>query len=161
MCSMRKSICLTLTAVTLCQQINSYAQDAPKGTFIVAVNPIHITDDNIGFAASYEYFLGKQKTISLYLPFMCSLPSNRGNNPYENDEEYYYFTPPYNYPSPYDLHSSYLVNKGMAYFYPGIKVYVSNSKKKTSYAIGGSLVVGFGQANQLTRNYVIDTLNSG
>lgn len=143
-----------LLAVVLLSCYQSNAQTKTGNTFIVAFNPLHITDDNIGFAFSYERFLNEQKNISLYLPLSFALPSNR------NEDDYYYND--YVYPTSYNRTTNMDVTKGMVYFYPGVKVYLNNNNKSNArYAIGGSAVIGVGRQDHVTTIYTFDTISNG
>jgi hypothetical protein len=122
---------------------------------IWAINPMHVTEDNVGFAVSYEHYLDDKGIVSLYLPLSYSLPQYVHD--YKNEHSYY----GNGYYNPSDLQYSFNYSGGMVNFYPGIKIYPGGAHKKVSYAIGSSFLFGFGSTRQITVNYRIDTTYSG
>ncbi|MBL7718494.1 MAG: hypothetical protein JNL72_06650 [Flavipsychrobacter sp.] len=138
----------------------THAQETrQKPSFAIAANVIHITEDNVGFAVNYEHFLNQQRSISLYLPFSYSLPVTNTYYYKRAAEEYFQFDPQFRtYISPQEEWSH---NKGMAYFYPGIKFYTGKKMSRVSYSVGASLLAGIGRAELATVMYNIDTLNQG
>ncbi len=129
------------------------AQSTSDIKSVYAINLMHVTENNVGFAVSYEHFFDKSGIISLYLPLSFSLPQ-RDNYYIDNN----YYGGYYNY---YSLTDVYEYSGGMATFYPGIKIYPGGGHKKVSYALGSSLVFGFGTLNRSTINYRIDTVYTG
>ncbi len=141
----------------------SKAQDAPKknSRFAVAVNLVQVTEDNVGFGFNYEHFLNEQGSVSLYLPFSYSLPASNSYQNFPTDPTFYY-PHPNQYGATYvPLDDEFQANKGMAYFYPGVKFYTGKKLARVSYCIGASLVAGIGQAELTTTRYNLDTVTQG
>jgi len=133
-------------------------ETSPKKQFAIAADLLHFSEDNVGFGFNYEQFLNSRGTVSLYLPFSYALPVN--NTYWDNGsggERYidlnYQTTGAF-----IDLHDEWTEARGMAYFYPGIKVYPASKLRRVSFCIGASLVLGVGRMEQNSIDYTIDTL---
>lgn len=131
------------------ERMQKRAMPAAKNIF--SVSPIHGTEDNVGFGLGFEHFLDKTGNVSLYLPISYAIPQNRN---YNGDDYYYSYYPGMS------RQVTRTVNKGMVYFYPGIKVYPTGAHKKVSFAVGANLLAGFGTVDKITSNYSIDTVST-
>lgn len=131
------------------------ALPAPKS--ITGINLLHLTDENVGMAISYERFFKGPGIVSLYLPVSFALPQNdwsNGDDPVIYNGGYYGYYPQ---PSAETNHRG----NGMVYFYPGIKIYPAGSNKRVSYSVGASLVLGVGNVEVTQRTYAIDSFMQG
>lgn len=114
---------------------------------------LHVTEDNVGLGLSYERFLDDKGIVSLYLPISYALP-NQPIEPYNSSYNYYYGSGYY----VNNLQETYTRGKGSFNFYPGIKIYPGNARKRVSYALGTSLAFSAGTVEQVTRNFKVDTV---
>ncbi len=121
---------LTILAVSVCSI--SFAQERHRefGKNVLAVAPVAITDQGVGFGLSYERSLDDRGMFSFYLPVAYS---------FQVQEDYYWAPGTYNQ------------TEYMMYAYPGVKIYPTGAFGKVRYGIGPSLVVGVGQ--QYDNNY--------
>jgi len=151
---------ITLSLLPIAVQAQDVARK--QSHYAAAVNLLHITEDNVGFGFSYEHLLNEQNSISLYLPFSYALSNNNNNGFYYSTEPQYFYPGQYGYDRYMtDLQDRWTVEKGMAYFYPGVKFYTGKKLARVSYCVGASLLVGVGQGEQTTVNYRLDTLMNG
>src|SRR5690606_27166115 len=129
----------------------------PVAKSITSINLLHVTEENVGIAISYERFLKGSGNVSLYLPLSFALPQNDwgddGPTTYQYGGYYGYYVPPATQTTTRGI--------GMAYVCAGIKVYPGGAHTKVSYALGTSLVFGVGNVQETTRNYKLDTLYNG
>lgn len=114
-----------------------------KSTLSIA--PFQYTENGVGFGLSFEHALDPRGIVSLYVPAIATF--NLGHRDYNYYNGYYNG---YGYPDQSKK------NDVMGYIMPGIKFYPTGMGK-VKYAVGPSLVVGYGQKT-LTQNmpYVYD-----
>lgn len=91
-----------------------------KNNNIVSIAPIQFTENGVGFGISYEHMLDKDRIVSLNIPFVGSyrVSSSDYSGRYHSDPMYYLM--------------------------PGLKFYPTGSKGMVKYAIGPSIVAGYG-----------------
>ncbi len=94
---------------------------------LITVAPIQFTENGVGFSIAYEQAIDKEGIVAFNLPLVATFDlSNNNNSNYYN-----------NY---YRDHQD-----AMYYFMPGLKFYPTGSHGKVKYAIGPSVVAGFGE----------------
>lgn len=128
----------------------------PAAHAIWGFNPIHVTNDNVGLALSYERFLDEKGIFSLYLPVSAAFAQARYDL-----FSYGYYGGWYGSYGPSTWEQRYSRSKGMVYFYPGIKIYPAGANKRVSYALGTSLIVGVGSDERTTQFYSRDSVVTG
>ncbi len=126
---MIKSRIFLLTILAVSVSSISFAQNYGKN--LIAVAPVAITDQGVGFGLSYERSLDNRGMFSFYLPLAYS---------FRVQEDNYYWAP-----------GVYNKTEYMAYAYPGVKIYPTGAFGKVRYGIGPSLVIGVGE--QYDDNY--------
>ena len=127
----------------------------PATPLILSASPVHITEENIGIGLSAEIFTDKNGLFSIVLPVSYAF----GNSSDYYDPYPYYYGPYYPHSYPWTSEYTYRNSGGMFYFYPGFKIYPTGANKKVSYAAGANLVMAFGTADEITRNYRVDSTN--
>jgi hypothetical protein len=100
------------------------------GNSILAIAPIQLTEQGVGFAVNYEHAIDKEGYVSYNLPLVASFDI-RSNSGYDYNSGYY---------NNYNNHQD-----AMFYFCPGIKFYPTGMFGKCKYSIGPSIVAGVGQ----------------
>jgi hypothetical protein len=111
----------------------------------IALAPFQYSENGVGVGLSYEHALDPDGIISLYVPMLATF------NLKDNDYRDPYYT---GYYGPQETN-----NNVMFYAMPGIKFYPTGMGK-VKYAVGPSVVAGFGQKTQYINNYVYDPINS-
>lgn len=115
---------LALFAASICTAAVAQERSA-YGKNLIAVAPVSVTDQGVGFGLSYERSLDDRGMFSFYLPFAYS---------FRVEDDYYYWNQTYATRTEY-----------MVYAYPGVKIYPTGAFGKVRYGIGPSLVIGLGQ----------------
>lgn len=120
-----------LMAIHLPAQENTAAEANPyliQGKNMVRLSPITAMDVGVGFGLSYERVFGADQMFALVLPVSMILEPKAEN----------------------DLSSTF--NKvrfnTYVYFTPGLKIYPFGQAHKVTYAVGPSLLLGYGGGNQ-------------
>lgn len=94
----------------------------PYGNNIIAMSPMHITDNGLGLALTYERVLDKKNNmLSFYLPVVLAF----SNDNYDN----YYYGNYYGGPGDYST----------LYIMPGIKFYPTGGKGIIKYSVGPNI----------------------
>lgn len=125
----------------------------PAATYIFAVSPLHITEENTALGLSMEVFTNPNGIVSFYLPFSLSFAA-----PLDQYHQGYSYSGPYN---AFPTTQGYYNSKPMLFFYPGVKIYPGGAFKKVSYAIGAHLAAGAGGLQEVTATYKMDSTSSG
>lgn len=113
-------------------------------TSTIAIAPLQFTERGMGAGLSFEHALDARGMLSLSVPFMVAIhPSYKGRSPY-----YDQYRPDQNGQS-----------TAMYYAMPGVKFYPTGMGK-VKYALGPSLLAGYGNEYVHTRLYVYDPLRS-
>ncbi len=101
---------------------------------IIAIAPLQLTENGIGFSLSYERELDKRGILSFYIPAMLTFDINNSST---------------NVNYPYNSNQS--VNADpMFYVMPGIKFYPTGSHGKVKYSVGPALVIADGKHTDYT-----------
>lgn len=115
------------------RKMRSERPNIDYGTNIIRISPITAMDLGVGFGLSYEKIFGNDKMVGLVLPVYLIL--NDGKN------------------DPFTGSSSNNYNpKSYFYFNPGVKIYPFGQRKVT-YAVGPSLLLGYGGGSEWTYYY--------
>ncbi len=109
--------------------------DVVYGKNIVSFAPIQITDEGArGVGLHYERILDQRGILSFYLPVSITFPDRQTSN----------------FNDPFGRFISQRNATPFVYLYPGVRIYPAGANGKVRYAVGPSLVLGFGSIDYTT-----------
>lgn len=130
-------IALSLFAGPVTAQSNDGEKKLDGSKYAVwAIAPVHLFESIIGTSVSYEHGIDPNGIITYTALAMGGVDLTKRYN------------------------SSRASGDGMFFVMPGLKFYPTGSMGRTKYAIGPSMVVGFGQKTDYDSNYPSDRVSS-
>ncbi|MDR3682047.1 MAG: hypothetical protein P4L41_18895 [Flavipsychrobacter sp.] len=105
---------------------------------ILAIAPLQLSDNGIGFGISYERSLDKGGIISFYVPAYLTWSVNSNGNYYNGNGT---------------QTGNGVVYDPMFYIAPGIKIYPTGSQGKVKYSVGPNLVFANGSQTNFDNYY--------